>query len=60
MATNQEALDQIKQYLNESYTRSTTYSVPKKNDLTFGNTVKKLEHAKIFYIDMRKSRKILT
>ncbi len=60
MATNQEALDQIKQYLNESYTRSTTYSVPKKNDLTFGNTVKKIEHAKIFYIDMRKSRKILT
>ncbi len=60
MATNQEALDQIKQYLNESYTHSTTYSVPKKNDLTFGNTVKKLEHAKIFYIDMRKSRKILT
>ncbi len=60
MATNQEVLDQIKKYLNESYTHSTTYSVPKKNDLTFGNTVKKLEHAKIFYIDMRKSRKILT
>lgn len=60
MATNQEALDQIKQYLNESYSSSTTYSVPKKNDLTFDNTVKKLEHTKIFYIDMRKSRKILT
>lgn len=60
MTTNNEALDQIKQYLNESYTRSTTNSVPKKNDLTFGNTVKKLEHAKIFYIDMRKSRQILT
>lgn len=60
MATNQEALDQIEQYLNDSYTRSTTYSVPKKDDLTFGNTVKKLEHAKIFYIDIRKSRKILT
>ena len=41
MATKQEALDQIKQYLNESYTRSTTYSVPKKNNLTFGNTVKR-------------------
>lgn len=60
MATNQEALEQIKQYLKESYTRSTTYSVPKKNDLTFGNTVKKIEHTKVFYIDMRKSRKILT
>ena len=60
MTTNKEALDQIKQYLNESYTRSNTSSVPKKNDLTFGNTVKKLEHAKIFYIDMRKSRSILS
>jgi adenylate cyclase len=60
MATNQETLEQVKQYLNASYTHSTTYSVPKKDDLTFGNTVKKLDHAKIFYIDMRKSRKILT
>jgi len=60
MATNQEVLEQIKEYLNESYTRSDTYSVPKKPDLTFGNTVKRMEHAKIFYIDMRKSRKILT
>jgi len=60
MTTNQETLDQIRQYLEESYERSTTYSVPKKSDLTFGNTVKELEHAKIFYIDMRKSRKILT
>lgn len=60
MATNQEVLDQIEQYLNESYNHSITYSVPKKDDLTFGNTVKKIERAKIFYIDMRKSRKILT
>ena len=60
MATNQEALDQVKQYLEEPYERSTIYSVPKKNDLTFDNTVKELKHAKIFYIDMRKSRKILT
>lgn len=60
MATNQEALDQIWQHLNESYTRSETSSIPKKNDLTFANTVKKIKHAKVFYIDMRKSRKILT
>lgn len=60
MATNQDTLDQIKQYLVEPYERSATYSVPKKSDLTFGNTVKELDHAKIFYIDMRKSRKILT
>ncbi len=59
MATNQEALSTIKQYLKESYTRATTYSVPQKGDLTFGNTVKTIDHAKVFYIDMRKSRKIL-
>ena len=60
MASPEEALDQIRQYLNESYTRSDTYSVPKKEDLTFGNTVKIIGHAKVFYIDMRKSRKILS
>jgi len=60
MSTNEETLDQIEQYLSEMYTRSRIYSVPKKNDLTFGNTIKKLEHVKVFYIDMRKSRKILT
>lgn len=60
MATNKEILDLIKSYLRESYTRSTTYSVPKKENLTFGNTVKRMEHVKVFYIDMRKSRRILT
>lgn len=60
MATNKETLEQIECYLNESYIRSETNSVPKKNDLSFGNTVKKIKHSKVFYIDMRKSRKILT
>lgn len=60
MANDKEVLNQIKQYLEEPYLRSTVYSVPKKPNLTFGNTVKELAHAKIFYIDMRKSRKILT
>ncbi len=60
MATNKETLEQIESYLNESYTRSETDLVPKKSDLTFGNTTKKIKHAKVFYIDMRKSRKILT
>lgn len=60
MATNQEALGKIEQYLKESYTRSSTSSIPKKEDLTFGNTVKNIDHVKILYIDMRKSRKILT
>jgi len=60
MATNQETLEAIEQYLKESYTQSETSHVPKKNDLTFENTIKKIKHAKVFYIDMRKSRKILT
>ena len=60
MATNQETLVGIKILLKESYTESIAQTVPKKNDLTFGNTVKKIKHAKVFYIDMRKSRKILT
>ena len=60
MATNQETLDKIKEYLGASYERTETNVIPKKSDLTFGNTVKKIKHAKVFYIDMRKSRKILS
>ncbi len=60
MATNQEIFEKIEGYLTESYTRSDTDIVPKKGDLTFGNTVKKMPHVKVFYIDMRKSRKILS
>ena len=60
MATNQEILNKIEECLTESYTRSDTTVIPKKGDLTFGNTVKRIPHAKVFYIDMRKSRKILS
>ncbi len=59
MATNSEVLITIKSYLAEAYTKSETSIVPKKADLTFGNSVKKMEHAVILYIDMRKSRNIL-
>lgn len=59
MATNTEVVDIIKAYLSESYTNSETNVVPKKYDLTFGNTTKKIKHAVILYIDMRKSRNIL-
>ncbi len=59
MATNQDTFQKIKEYLNQSYTSTDTYGVPKKHELTFGNTVKTMKHAKIFYIDMRKSREIL-
>jgi|GEM_PF-2026168 len=52
-------LDTIKSMLTESYSQVTTSNVPKKNDLTFGNTIKKIEHAVVFYVDMRGSRKII-
>jgi len=60
MATNQETLDIIDDYLNASYTKEDTRVVPKKSDLTFGNTTKKMSFAVVLYIDMRKSRKILS
>ncbi len=59
MSTNSETIETIKAYLSESYTNSDATAVPKKHDLTFGNTVKKIRHAVILYIDMRKSRKIM-
>lgn len=52
-------LDSIKSLLTESYVQETTTVIPKKGDLTFGNTIKRIEHAVIFYVDMRGSRKII-
>jgi class 3 adenylate cyclase len=49
----------IKGYLTESYTRQESLGVPKKADLTFGNTIKTMEFAVVFYVDMRSSRKIM-
>lgn len=60
MATNQETLDQIGGYLNQSYTQEETRVVPKRPDLTFGNSAKKMKHAVVVYVDMRKSKKILS
>jgi len=60
MATNQETLDIIDDYLNASYVKEDTRVVPKKPDLTFGNTTKKISFAVVIYVDMRKSRKILS
>ncbi len=60
MATDKEAFEKIKQYLNETYTQEDTRVVPKRTDLTFGNTTKKIGHAVVVYVDMRKSRKILS
>jgi class 3 adenylate cyclase len=60
MATNEETLKKVEEYLTEAYTHLDTSLIPKKEDLTFGNTVKEISHVKVFYIDMRKSRKILS
>jgi class 3 adenylate cyclase len=60
MATNKEILGTIEEHLVESYDNENTKVVPKKNDLNFDNHVKTLEHAVVFFIDMRKSRKILS
>lgn len=60
MATNQETLDIIDDYLNASYVKEETRVVPKKPDLTFGNTTKKISFTVVLYVDMRKSRKILS
>lgn len=57
--SHKDNLDTIKSILNDSYTKEDTKSVPKKNDLTFGNTLKRMTHAVVFYVDMRGSRKII-
>lgn len=54
-----ENLRTIKGYLNESYERQNTTGVPKRSDLTFGNSLKTMEHAVVFYVDMRGSRKVM-
>lgn len=60
MATNEEILDKLDEYLNQSYTQEEMRVVPKRPDLTFGNTVKKMPFAVVLYVDMRKSRAILS
>lgn len=60
MATNQDTLTKIDEYLNASYLQEETRIVPKRTDLTFGNTVKKMPMVVVLYVDMRKSRTILS
>lgn len=52
-------LNQIRSILDNAYNIEKTRIVPKRSDLTFGNTIKKIEHAVVLYIDMRNSRKII-
>jgi class 3 adenylate cyclase len=57
--SHSENLNAIKSLLSESYTRQDTSGVPKRADLTFGNTIKRVKHAVVLYVDMRSSRKIM-
>lgn len=57
---NKIVLKKIEEMLTESYSKVETSNIPKKHHLTFGNTVKIIKHTKILYIDMRKSREILS
>jgi len=58
--SHDENLETIKSYLTDSYTREETRVVPKRSDLTFGNTLKQMPHAVVMYVDMRGSRKLLS
>lgn len=57
--SHSENLETIKALLSESYTRQDTSGVPKRADLTFGNTIKRINHAVVLYVDMRSSRKVM-
>lgn len=57
--SHQSNLDTITSFLMESYSRQTTTGVPKRPDLTFGNSIKTMEHAVVLYVDMRSSRKVM-
>ena len=57
--SHKDNLETIRSILNDSYTKQDTNGVPKKNDLTFANTLKVMPHAVVFYVDMRGSRKII-
>lgn len=52
-------MDTIRSILNDSYKKEDTSVIPKKSDLTFGNTLKKIKHTVVFYVDMRGSRSII-
>lgn len=51
---------QISEYLKGDYTISPINKIPTKSDFDLSNTVKVLESVTTFYVDMRKSSKILT
>lgn len=58
--SHQGNLETIKSLLTDSYERKETGTVPKRSDLTFGNTLVRMPHAVVMYVDMRGSRKLLS
>ena len=56
--SHESNLETIKGILTETYNRQTVTGVPKKADLTFGNTIKTMDFAVVLYVDMRSSRKV--
>jgi len=59
MTSHDANLELISSILNDPYDQEETRIVPKRSDLTFGNTLKTIKHAVVFYVDMRGSKKIL-
>lgn len=49
----------IKSLLTESYSQEETGIIPKRFDLSFGNTIKVIKHTVVFFVDMRGSRSII-
>jgi len=57
--SHKDNISSIISTLTDSYTQEETRVIPKRSDLTFGNVIKKISHAVVFYVDMRGSRKII-
>jgi adenylate cyclase len=57
--SHKDNIDTVFSFLQEPYTTVDTRVIPKRPDLTFSNTTKKIKHATVFYVDMRGSRDII-
>lgn len=57
--SHKDSFDVVREILKDNYTTNTGTSIPKKDDLTFDNILKKVENAVVVYLDMRGSRKIM-
>lgn len=58
--SHESNLETIKSLLTDSYKWTTARGVPKRSNLTFGNTLVRMPHAVVMYVDMRSSRKLVS